>query len=308
MLGKNKQSAKIADAVGKSADFELTIADMARRSERRAWWITSTSIVLTLVLASGYFVMLPLKREVPYLVMADAYTGTSTVAKLRWDFPETSILASEAINRSNISHYIMAREAYDADMLALRDWRTVNTMSEQSIANEFRSRFSSVNPDNPATLYGKEKSVRVKINSIILQGKEGQKIPDSATVRFQRLLYDKRNGQTQPLDSRIATMRFTYQENLKMSDRDRVENPLGFRVTAYRLDNDYETPAPAEVPVAAPVASVPTAVDTASMTDTGGAYPPVPDAAAQVALPQQAALPQQQAATGAGMEQQGQAQ
>ena len=34
--------------------------------------------------------------------------------------------------------------------------------------------------------------------------------PRGATVRFQRSLYNKLNGATQPMDSKIATMEFTY--------------------------------------------------------------------------------------------------
>ena len=39
-------------------------------------------------------------------------------------------------------------------------------------------------------------------------------------------------------------MMFTYKNNLKMDDRYRIENPLGFQVTGYRVDNDYSTALP----------------------------------------------------------------
>lgn len=99
-----------AEALRRSNDFEVTIADIARRSERRAWLIAFGACLMSLILAAGYFYFLPLKEKVPYLVMADAYTGTSTVARLRGNFVDHSITASEAINRSNVSHFILARE------------------------------------------------------------------------------------------------------------------------------------------------------------------------------------------------------
>lgn len=37
MLKRNKSSEKIDKKVQRAADFELTVADMARRSEKRAW-------------------------------------------------------------------------------------------------------------------------------------------------------------------------------------------------------------------------------------------------------------------------------
>ena len=112
------------DVLNKSINFELTIADIARRSERRAWWVAFAASLMSLILAGGYFYFLPLKEQVPYLVMADAYTGTSTVARLRGDFSKNSITASEAINRSNVSHFVMARERHTAGGLpAVRLYR-----------------------------------------------------------------------------------------------------------------------------------------------------------------------------------------
>ena len=72
MFGKNKATPKVENAVSKSVSFELTIADVARRSERRAWLVAWSAVLMSLILAGGYFSMRPLKEKVPYLVMADA--------------------------------------------------------------------------------------------------------------------------------------------------------------------------------------------------------------------------------------------
>ena len=48
------------------------------------------------------------------------------------------------------------------------------------------------------------------------------------------------------MDSKIATLEFSYKANLKMDEEDRIENPLGFQVTSYRVDNDYATSPPLE--------------------------------------------------------------
>ncbi len=129
MPRKKESSPQIDNAIARSVSFEITIADIARRSERRAWFVAFGAILLSLILAAGYFYMLPLKEKVPYLVMADAYTGTSTVARLNENFDNRSITTSEAINRSNVAHFLMARESYDVALMLLRDWTTVYTMS-----------------------------------------------------------------------------------------------------------------------------------------------------------------------------------
>jgi len=256
---------RIDEAVAKAVDFELTVADLARRSERRAWGVAFAAIGMSLILAGGYFYMLPLKEKVPFLVMADAYTGTSTVARLTDDVVNQRITASEAINRSNIAHFVLGRESYDLALTNLRDWTTVLTMSSPGVAAAYTSLHSSLNPDSPYKTYGRDRAIRVKILSIVLLGGGANTSPKGATVRFQRSLFDKQSGATRPLDSKVATLEFTYKANLKMDEQYRIENPLGFQVTSYRVDHDYASAAPEEVLV--------------SPTHAPGGAPPANDAA-----------------------------
>jgi type IV secretion system protein VirB8 len=264
-LGKSPTPA-IERVVAKSVNFEVSIADLARRSERRAWWVAFSAIGMSLILAGGYFYMLPLKQKVPYLVMADAYTGTATVAHLAGNFGPRGITTSEAINRSNVAHFVLARESYDLALLNLRDWKTVQTMASPGVKAEYTKLYSSMNEESLYKQYGKDRAIRIKLLSIVLLGGGPGITPKGATVRFQRSLYNKATGATQPMDSKIATLEFTYKPNLDMDDQSRIENPLGFWVTNYRVDNDYAAAAPAEVTDAAaasPLMQVSTAAGTA---------------------------------------------
>ena len=238
MTTMHEAGSSLDRSIAKSVDFEVTIADLARRSERRAWTVAMAALFVALVLLGGYFYLLPLKQKIPYLVMADAYTGTSTVARLSGDFNDNTITASEAINRSNIAHFILAREAYDYALIRLRDWATVYTMSSPAVAAAYTRLHAGRNPDSPYNTYGKARSIRVSILSIQLLGDVAAP-RKSATVRFQRSVYDNATAQSRPLDSRIATLEFTYKPDLSMDEKDRIENPLGFQVTSYRVDNDY---------------------------------------------------------------------
>lgn len=272
MLKKNSSSRKIDESVARSVNFELTIADLARRSERRAWLVAFGAITMAVILAGGYFYMLPLKQKVPYLVMADAYTGTSTVARLTNDLTHRRISTSEAINRSNVAHFVLARESYDLAMLNLGDWATVQTMSSPGVRAAYTRLYSSTNPDSLFKKYGKDTAIRVKLLSIVLNGGAPGMPPKGATVRFQRELYDKQSGATRPLDNKIATLSFTYKTNLDMDDQSRIENPLGFWVTDYRVDDDYSSAPPAEIQGA----------DSSATTsqETPATVAPAPDAAA----------------------------
>jgi type IV secretion system protein VirB8 len=249
-----------------------------RRSERRAWMVASGALVTTLVLAGFLFYMLPLKEKVPYLVMADAYTGTSTVARLSGDFNQASITASEAINRSNVAHFVLARESYDYALIRLRDWATVYTMSAPAVADGYSRLHAATNPDSPFNRYGKTRAIRVDILSIQLLRADADAAPRGATVRFQRTLYDAATGLVTPLDNRIATLEFAYKSNLGMDEKDRIENPLGFQVTAYRVDTDYAEAPPLAQRLAAPERPV-------------QAAPPPPQDAASAAMTTETGTP-----------------
>jgi type IV secretion system protein VirB8 len=259
MLRKKTSSPQIDGAVAKAANFEVTIADLARRSEKRAWYVAFGALLMSLILAGGYFFMLPLKEKVPFMVMADAYTGTSTIARLDENFDDRRYTTSEAINISNVVHYVMARESYDATLINRRDWVTTYTMSSPDVAAGYTALRSRNNPSSPINLYGTGKSIRVNILSTVLIGGSKTTEPKGATVRFQRSLYEKATGATEILDSKIATLEFVYKKDLKMDEKDRIENPLGFQVTNYRVDSDFA----ASPPVARQVQAAPAQQQTA---------------------------------------------
>jgi len=210
--------------------------------------------------------------------MADAYTGTSTVARLTDDLSHRRISTSEAINRSNVAHFVLARESYDLAMLNLGDWATVQTMSAPGVRTAYTRLYASTNPDSLVKKYGKDTAIRVKLLSIVLSGGEPGMTPKGATVRFQRSLFDKQTGSTRPLDNKIATLAFTYKTNLDMDDQSRIENPLGFWVTDYRVDDDYSSSPPAEIQGAAS--------DPATSQGADAAASPTPGASTVAPLPQ----------------------
>ena len=287
MLRNKAVTPNIENTLSQSINFEVTVVDLARRSERRAWFVAFSAIIMSLILAGGYYYMLPLKEKVPYLVMADAYTGTSTVARLANDLNYQSVTANEAINKSNVAHFVLARESYDYTQIGAGDWNTVHVMATNNVTPEYRALHAPTKLDSPFKLYGNTKAIRVKILSISLHGNSNDAViidgkgvaakgpPTAASVRIQRHLFEKNTGATQLLDSKIITMEFSYNPNLKMTDEGRVLNPLGFQVTSYRADNDFsEAPPPeyqrAATPVPAPVAQPAEALVPGGMTPVPG--------------------------------------
>jgi type IV secretion system protein VirB8 len=291
---KKKASPDIDRAVAQGVSFELTLAERARKSERRAWMVAWSAILMSLILAGGYFLFLPLKEKVPYLVMADPYTGTASVARLSGNFQDRDVTTEEAINKSNVAQFVLSRESYDSGLIGQRNWRTTLSMAGPAVSPAYIGLHSESNPERPFRLYGGSKSVRARILSIVLIGGGAGTRPTGATVRFQRSLYDKGTGRVQPMDSRIATMEFTYNPELRLSEEDRLLNPLGFRVVNYRVDDDFaaasvpdrEFPAPTAAPppappVAAPAADPATAIDGAAAVPNENDVPTLPQPAEQ---------------------------
>ncbi|WP_018152866.1 virB8 family protein [Leeia oryzae] len=237
-LHNKHDTTHIRKLVKDARNFEITLSDTIQKSEQRAWIVAGAASGLAVILAMGYMFVLPLKEKIPYLVMADPFTGSSSIARLNDDFHNASITSSEAINKSNVARFVTARESYDWDLIGRRDWNIVNAMSASSVASEYIALFNSNNPLNPDTIYGQSKSLRIRIKTIILKGAESGKPPTSAEVRFDRLVINKQAARIESADSKIASIAFEYSNNLKMKEELRVENPLGFRVTSYRVDPD----------------------------------------------------------------------
>lgn len=243
-MARKKDSPQIDKAIAASVNYEVSLADVVRRSERRAWFVAFAATLMALILAGGYFLVLPLKERIPFLVMADVYTGQATVARLRGDFGSNSITANEALNKSNIAHYVIARESYDLAQRNIRDWNTIYTMSTRDVAAAYtHATYNQRNPSSLVNIYGASKAIRVEIISItLLDNSRDTTGPGTgggdATVRFQRLLVDKSSGVSQVLDTRVANLHYNYNKALALDEKQRFDNPLGFQVTSYRVDTE----------------------------------------------------------------------
>jgi type IV secretion system protein VirB8 len=241
MLGKKKDSPKVDATVAKAVNFEVSIAEIARRSEKRAWIVAMGSMLMALILAGGYFFMIPLKEKVPYLVIADAYTGTASMVQLKGDYNTVERIAtSDALHKASIAQYVQARESYEYYNFWNRDFRLVQSMSAPQVAGEYRDiQNPKRNFEAPVTVYGQDRAIRIKILSLqVSKPPSPGAWPNSAIIRFQRSVYDKKNFSEKPLDTRYATISFYYSAELSLRDEDRHYNPLGFQVTAYNATTE----------------------------------------------------------------------
>jgi type IV secretion system protein VirB8 len=242
-LFERKLSDATQDILKQSIDFESNVISQVKRSERRAWTVALCAMGVTVCLVMAIAYMLPLKEKVPYLVTVDLRRSTSTVTHLRDDVAYTGIYASEALNRSYVAQFVQAREGYDWDTINEHEWEVVAAMSNESIRNLFVRQFDG-SAQSPEKRWGRNAAIRVKVNSIVFHGldEEGRRAPTGATVRFEKWRFDKSNGNSEYLSSHVGTLNYEFKTHLKMNSNLRLRNPLGFQVTAYRVDDEFNAP------------------------------------------------------------------
>lgn len=252
---KRNKGAATEEIVQQSRNFEISTIDMVKKSERRAWIVAFSASAVAVLLAAGYIFIMPLKEQVPYLVLADPYRGTSTVAQI--DQLNPTYTSHEFLNKSNVGHFVIARESYDWDVSSRRDRRVVYSMATGAVLNEYKRLYNPDNPENPDKILGPNISLRVKILNIVLSGQENGKAPNTANVRFERWQFNRATGEGKYIDTQVATLKIGYDKNLQMNEEGRLENPLGFRVYGYRVDPDSfgaatNVPPPVQTPEPAP--------------------------------------------------------
>ena len=246
MFRRSKQNTpQIENAIAKAANFEIQLEDMSRRGHKRSWLIAYASAFMAIILALSYVLILPLQKIERYMLIADPYIGLARVARLDDDEAFIQLVSSQPILKTSLTNYMLARESFDFPSTAYHDYFLVNWLSTPKVFDEYNRLYQKDNPDEPLKVFGRERAVRIGFVSTELRRIGSEKdIRHEATVRFQRFTYEKNGGKTKLYDSKIATIEFTFDRSLLSDPNQRANNPLGFLVTAYRVDNDSSAPPP----------------------------------------------------------------
>ncbi|MFN9109522.1 MAG: virB8 family protein, partial [Bacteroidota bacterium] len=187
--------------------------------------ITLLSLASTLSTTFVIAYLTPLKTVEPFVIQVDQKTGiVQTVDPLT----ATELTANEAVNNFYIVQYIRARETYSMADLA-RNYETVRVMSESdSVYRQFIAEQSPNNPGSNVARLGASGSRTVKFRSFSYLN------PSTIQVR---VTIEERNDSGVFNFQRIVTLKFEYVK-MSLTMEERYLNPLGFRVTSYRVDEE----------------------------------------------------------------------
>lgn len=189
-------------------------------------FITLCAIACSLVTVVVISQLTPLKSVEPFVIQIDQKTGiTQTVDPLT----ARELTANEAVNNYFLVQYIRARESHNANEL-VRNYNNVRVMSEPKIVYaQFMRDVDANNPQSNAARLGSTGQRSVKFKSITYLK------PNVAQVRV--VIDEKGDNVGSAVYHRIILVAFEYIK-LALSVEDRYSNPLGFRVTDYRMDED----------------------------------------------------------------------
>jgi type IV secretion system protein VirB8 len=184
--------------------------------------------------------MVPFNRVVPLPIEVDRLTGEAQVIDV---LDAKQMHMRDIEDKHWLEVYVRSRERYDWGLLQM-DYDRVLDMSDDRVARDYRAIYSG--PDALDRQLGANTQRRIRILSTTLVPDE----PGRAVVHIERTTWKNGIGNAEPPQRFVITLAFTYRPSVFTRERTAIENPFGFRVTAYSRDPEY-TPA-ASVPASSP--------------------------------------------------------
>ena len=226
-----------SDAVDANRVWEVDRALMLERSERRAWGVAIAGLLLGSIGIAAVFVQGPLRRVVEIPIVVDRVTGETTIQQR---LSVETIPPMEALDKHNLATFVRARESYSW-MFLQRDFDQVARMAVPAVFADYNRLF-----DGDAALQkklGASEDWRINVVGVRLaaSGRSGNR--GEATVTYDKVVRLTDRNLPDVTTRHVASVVFQYQPKVLAKERDRLENPFGFVVMAYRSDPEINTPA-----------------------------------------------------------------
>lgn len=211
-------------------DYDLARSYLIKKSNKRAWTITYISLALTIMLGLAIMLLTPLKTVELMVVKVDKNGFIDIVTQL----DEQVITTDEAIDKSFVYRYVKTKEQYYFETLN-QDFQTVQMLSSSNVQKKYIEEMTD-KEKGKANILKDKIGIEVKILSIVLTNKSDEKI---ATVRIETTKKAKNNDNETEKDIKVVTLTYDYLP-IKQNASLRLENPLGFIVNTYRVDEEIK--------------------------------------------------------------------
>lgn len=218
-------------------EWEVDHALMIERSERKAWWVATAGVVLGLIGIAAVFVQGPLRRVVEIPIVVDRVTGEATIQQR---LSVETIPPLEALDKHNLATFVRAREGYSW-MFLQRDFDQVARMAVPAVFSEYSRHFEGDGALQKRIGAGEDWRIQIVGVRLSASGRSGNR--GEATVTYDKVVHLTDRNLPDVTTRHVASVVFQYQPKVLAKERDRLENPFGFVVTAYRSDPEINTSA-----------------------------------------------------------------
>lgn len=211
-------------------DWEADKTARIEKSERRAWAVAGSASVIAIAAVIGIASLAPFKRVVPYVFAIDKATGNVELVSAADD--RLVVGYQELLDKHWAQKYIVARESYYYKLLQT-DYDTVLALSSDEVGRDFAKLYDGPNARDKK--YGASVEMKVRVLSVTLS-QDG--VGSKAVVRFEKTSKRVEADQTDPPLYFIATLAYEYKPSMFGKEKDLIQNPLGYKVTSYRIDSE----------------------------------------------------------------------
>ncbi|WP_428509069.1 virB8 family protein [Roseateles sp.] len=230
------------EAIECNRAWEIDRSVMLETSERRAWWVAIAGLGLGLIGIAAVFVQGPLRRVIEIPIVVDRVTGEATIQQR---LSVESIPPLEALDKHNLATFVRAREGYSW-MFLQRDFDQVARMAVPTVFSDYNRQFEGDAPLHKRV--GSSEDWRIQVIHIRLaaSGRSGNR--GEATVTYDKIVRASERNMPELNSRHVASVVYQYQPEALAKERDRLENPFGFVVTAYRSDPEINSNVPGQRP------------------------------------------------------------
>ena len=210
-------------------DFETSRNYLISKSNQRAWLVAIISLFVTVLLVIAIVVMLPLKRVDVVAVKVDKNGFVEIVTNLQEEVMKTD----EAIDKHFIARYVKTREQYYYNTLN-QDYERTQMLSSKLVSDNYIKFMTADKTGRYETLKNKFE-IEAEILSIVLNDSNGTK---TSTIRVQTKEKDLTTSNAKE-NIKVITLTYDYLP-MKQNSKSRLENPLGFVINSYRIDEEIK--------------------------------------------------------------------
>jgi type IV secretion system protein VirB8 len=222
-------------AIAANREWEVDRSLMLQRSERRGWIVGGVGILVAIISALAVLAHGALHQVVGIPIVVDKTTGETTIEQR---LSAETIPPMEALDKHNLAVFVRAREGYSWWFLQ-RDFDQVSRMAIPTVFADYNRQFEGQDALQKKLAGAEEWRINVVGLRLAPSGRRGN--GGIASISYEKVVHLTDRNIPDVTTRHAASVVYEYQPKVLAKEKDRIENPFGFVVTAYRSDPEIAT-------------------------------------------------------------------